>query len=225
MLEKLTSYLSDFIILSGVITIVYCTYEELVKLLARKHVKPAFKPHLKPQNKPVIRLTRTAEKTPLKQTFTVELKDSRVVHELTKSNFKDLLDEFFIATEYLLELWIQHKFNLIITDDLNMHYGKDKNIEGFIRNKAIPDIYIKIKTTKHHRCGILLHEISHHLANKEAKQKNIRTTSHGPLFKKHLRKLFAPLLEDRTYYKKNDELRYHLSNGATRFSPTKDMCV
>ena len=215
------SYFEAFIILLGVLTLCYCTYEEVVKLMAKKPIKPI----LKPQNNPVIRLARTAEKEVLKQTFIVEHKGSKEVNVLTNENFKELLSPYFIAVDYLRDLWLVDPFNLIITDRIQEHYGKKKKVEGFIRNKAIPDIFIKFKTNNKHRCGILLHELSHHLANNEAKQKNVITTSNGPLFKKHIRLLFKPLLEDRTYFKKNEEMRYHLTYEANRFTPTKDLCI
>ena len=145
--------------------------------------------------------------------------------ELTSENFKELLAPYFIAVHYLQELWIQNKFNLIITDNLTKYYGKDIKLEGFIRHNDIPDIYIKAKTSRHHRTGILLHEISHQIVCLVSKQKNVRIAPHGPLFKKHLKLLFAPLLKDRTYYRKHNELSYHLAYEATRFTPTKDMCV
>jgi hypothetical protein len=196
-------------------------YDKIAKLFVNKPVKQAFKPHLKP----AIRLARTVEKAPLKQSFTVEQKSSKEVNVLTKENFKELLSPYFIAIDYLLKLWIDNPYHLIITDLLPLHFGKDIKLEGFIRNKDIPHIYIKAKTSKHHRTGILLHELSHNLANKEAKQKNVKIQSHGKEFKRHMRILFKPLLEDRTYYKKNEELSYHLKYETTKFTPTKDQCA
>ena len=196
-------------------------YDKIAKLFVNKPVKPV----LKHPYKPLVQLVRTAEKTPLKQSFTIEVKGTKVVHELTKSNFKDLLDEFFIATEYLLELWIQHKFNLIITDKLKTHYGKDKDLNGFIRHRQIPEIYIKAKATNKFKTGILIHEISHLRVSLDAKQKNKKFESHGKEFKRHLKILFAPLLVDKTYYRKHHELSYHLTYEANRFTPTKDQCA
>ena len=196
-------------------------YDIIAKLFEKKPIKPI----LNHQNKPVIRLVRTTEKEVLKQTFTVEQKGFKEVNVLTSENFKELLSPYFIAVDYLLELWIQNKFNLIITDRIQEHYGKDIKLEGFIRNKAIPEIYIKLKTTQKHRLGVLLHELAHHKANMEAKLKNVRICSHGPEFKRHMRILFKPLLEDKTYYKKHQELSYHLTYEARKYSPAKDMCI
>lgn len=219
------SHFETFALFLGALTIVYCTYEEVVKRLAKEPEKPAVKPPVKPQYNPAIRLVRTAKKAALEQTFTVELKGSKEVKVLTKDNFKELLSEYFIATEYILKLWLEHPFNLILTDNLQKHFGKDIKLEGFIRHNDIPEIFIKAKTSRHHRTGILLHEISHQMVCLVSKQKNVRYQSHGPLFNKHLKLLFAPLLKDRTYYRKHHELSYHLSHEANRFTPTKDMCV
>lgn len=218
------SYFEAFALFLGALTIVYCTYEEVVKFLAKEPVKPAVKPPVT-QNKPSDTIVQPVVKKVLYLRFEVEIKGSNEVKELTSENFKELLAPYFIAVHYLQELWIQNKFNLIITDNLTKYYGKDIKLEGFIRHNDIPDIYIKAKTSRHHRTGILLHEISHQMVCMEAKQKNVRYQSHGPLFKKHLKLLFAPLLKDRTYYRKHHELSYHLAYEATRFTPTKDQCI
>jgi hypothetical protein len=225
MLLQLGLFLIALFIFVILLSIIAFLYDRIAKLIAKKPVKPALKPHLRHPGNPVIRLTRTNHLEVLKQTFTVEQKSSKEVNVLTKENFKELLSPYFIAVDYLLELWIQNKFNLIITDDLNKYYGKDKMLEGLIRNKAIPDIYIKLKTSQNHRCGILLHELSHNLANKEAKQKNVKIQSHGKEFKRHLKLLFAPLLVDKTYYNKHHELSYHLTYETRKYSPAKDLCV
>ena len=220
MLLQLGLFLLALIIFVILLSINVFLYDKIAKLFEKKPIKPV----LKAQIKPVIRLASTAEKEVLKQAFTVEVKGSKEVKVLTNENFKDLLSEYFVAVDYLLELWLEHPFNLIITDRIQEHYGKEKTINGFIRFKQIPEIYIQASTTCKHRTGILIHELSHLLSYKEAEQKNIRTTSHGPLFKKHLRILFKPLLEDKTYYKKHHELSYLLSYEANRFTPTKDLC-
>jgi hypothetical protein len=219
------SNLEAFSLLVGVLTVIYCTYEEVVKRLAKEPVKTAVKPHLRHPGKPVIRLARTAENVALKQTFTVEIKGSKDLKVLTKENFKELLSPYFIAVDYLRELWLEHPFNLIITDDLIRHYGKNKDLNGFIRYRRISEIYIKASTSSKHRTGVLIHEIAHLRAEKDAQQKKIHITSHGKEFKRHMRILFKPLLEDRTYYKKNEELSYHLKYETTRFTPTRDQCA
>ncbi len=221
----MNSFLTPLSLVVGALTLSFCTYEEVLKRLAKEPVKPAAKPPIKPENKPAIRLARTTEKEVLNQIFTVEQKGSKEVNVLTSENFKELLSPYFIAVDYLHELWLQDPFNLIITDRIQEHYGKDIKLEGFIRNKAIPDIYIKLKTTQKHRLGVLLHELAHHKANMEAKLKNVPISSHGPEFKRHLRLLFAPLLVDNTYYKKHNELSYHLTYEARKYSPAKDMCI
>jgi hypothetical protein len=218
------SYLETFALFLGALTVSYCTYEEILKRLTNRPVKTAVKPHVKHQIMPSSITAQPAIKKVINQRFEVEIKDSKVVHELTSENFKELLSPYFIAVDYLLELWTLHKFNLIITDRIQEHYGKEKTINGFIRFRQIPEIYIKASTTSKHRTGILIHELSHLLSYKEAIQKNIRTTSHGPLFKKHLRLLFKPLLVDKTYYKKHHELSYHLTYEARKYSPAKDLC-
>lgn len=219
------SYLETFSLFLGALTLSYCTYEEVVKRLAKKPGKPAIKPSLKPPNKPSVTIAQPVVKKVLHLRFEVEIKDSKEVHKLTKENFKELLSPYFIAVDYLRELWLVDPFNLTVTDRIQEHYGKEKKVEGFIRNKAIPDIFIKFKTNNKHRCGILLHELAHHQANKEAKLKNVRICSHGKEFKRHLRLLFAPLLVDKTYYKKHHELSYHLTYEANRFTPTRDQCA
>jgi hypothetical protein len=54
---------------------------------------------------------------------------------------------------------------------------------------------------------------------------NVKIQYHGPEFKRHMRILFKPLLEDKTYYKKHHELSYHLKYEARKYSPAKDLCV
>jgi hypothetical protein len=219
------SHFETFALFLGALAIVYCTYEEVVKRLAKEPEKPSIKPSLRPQNKASDIIAQPVANKPLYLRFEVEIKDSKVVHELTNENFKELLSPYFIAVDYLLELWIFHPFNLIITDRLPLHFGKYIKLEGFIRHNDIPDIYIKAKTSRHHRTGILLHEISHQMVCLVSKQKNVRIAPHGPLFKKHLKLLFAPLLKDRTYYRKHHELSYHLKYESNRHTPTRDMCV
>lgn len=219
------SHFETFVLLLGALTVSYCVYEKVVKRLAHEPVKPVFKPYLKPQNNPVIRLVRIAEKATLEQTFTFELKGSKEVKELNASNFKELLSPYFIAVNYLQELWNQNKFNIIITEDLIRHYGKNKDLNGFIRYRQIPEIYIKASTSSKHRTGVLIHEIAHLRAQQEAKLKNVSICSHGPEFKRHLKLLFQPLLVDKTYYIKHNELSYHLKYEVNRFTPTKDQCA
>jgi hypothetical protein len=187
--------------------------------------KPTQQSDIQHKNKPVVRLSTAARKEVAPNLFTLDVKGTEVVHVLTQSAFKLLLSDYFVAVDYLLHLWLEHPFNLIITDDLKKHFGKDISIEGFIRYSEIPDIYIRAKTTKKHRTGIILHEIGHQLAYLEAKSKNVQIKSHGKEFKRHLRLLFAPLLIDKTFYKKNEELIYHLRYETRRYSPAKDLCV
>jgi hypothetical protein len=221
MLLQFGLFFIALIIFLILLSIIAFLYDSIAKLFKKKPIKPV----LKHQNKSVIRLAKTAEKEALKQTFTVEHKGSKEVQKLTNENFKELLSPYFIAVDYLLELWTLHKFNLIITDNLTRHYGKKKNIEGFIRFKQIPEIYIKASTTCKHRTGILIHEIAHLRSEQEAKLNKAIIQDHGKEFKRHLKLLFAPLLVDRTYYKKHHELSYHLSYEANRFTPTKDLCA
>jgi hypothetical protein len=219
------SHFETFALFLGALTVVYCTYDEVVKRLAKEPEKPETKPHIRPQNKQSGTVAQPVVKKALYQRFEVDNKGSKEVKQLTSENFEELLSGYFIATDYLLQLWIEHPFNLILTDNLQKHFGKDIKLEGFIRHNDIPDIFIKLKASSKFKTGILLHELSHNLANKEAKQKNIRTTSHGPLFKKYMRLLFKPLLLDKTYYRKHHELSYHLAYESNRHTPTRDMCV
>jgi hypothetical protein len=221
----LTPFLTPLSLFLGALTVSYCTYEEVDKLLTKKPGKPAIKPSVKHQIKPVIRLARTTHLEVLKHTITVEMKGSKEVKVLTFENFKELLSPYFIATEYLLELWIQQPFNLIITDKIQTHYGKDKGLNGFIRFRQIPEIYINASSTSKHKTAVLIHEIAHQRADKEGKLKKVKIQDHGKEFKRHMRILFNPLLEDRTYYKKNEELSYHLKYDSNKHTPTRDMCV
>lgn len=219
------SFLTPLSLVIGALTVSYCTYEEVIKFLAKEPRKPAVNPLVKPQNKPVIRLARTVHLEVLNQIFTVELKSSKEAKVLTKENFKELLSPYFIAVDYLLQLWIEHPYNLIITDKIQVHYGKKKTINGFIRFRQIPEIYIKASTTCKHRTGILIHEIAHDRCMREAKLKNVIFQNHGKEFKRHMRILFAPLLVDKTYYKKHHEVSYHLTYETNRFTPTRDQCA
>ncbi len=221
MLLQFGLFLIALIIFVILLSIIVFLYDRIAKLFEKKPIKPV----LKPQNKPVIQSPRTTHLEVKNQTFTVETKGSREEKELTNENFKELLSPYFIAVDYLLELWILHKFNLTITNDLTRHYGKNKDLNGFIRFRLIPEIYINASTNRKHRTAVLIHEIAHLRAEKEAKQKKIHITSHGKEFKRHMRILFKPLLVDRTYYKKNEELSYHLTFEANRFTPTKDLCI
>ena len=219
------SYFEVFILVLGALTIVYCTYEEVVKRLDKEPVKPAAKTPIRHQNKRYDPVAQPVAKKPLCQRFELEIKGTKVVKELTSENFKELLSPYFIATEYLLELWIQHPFNLIITDKIQTHYGKDKGLNGFIRFRQIPEIYINASSTSKHKTAVLIHEIAHDRCMREAKLKKVKIQSHGKEFKRHMKLLFQPLLVDKTYYRKHNELSYHLAYEATRFTPTKDMCV
>lgn len=219
------SHFETFALFLGALTVGYCTYEEVLKRLAKEPVKPAVKPPIKHQVKPSDTIVKPVAKNALHQRFEVENKNSKVLHDLTSESFKELLSEYFIATEYLLQLWIEHPFNLILTDNLQKHFGKDIKLEGFIRHNDIPDIYLKLKTTRKHRTGVLLHELAHYRANTEAKKKNVKIQSHGKEYKRHMKLLFQPLLVDNTHYRKHNELSYHLAYEANRFTPTRDMCV
>jgi hypothetical protein len=219
------SHFETFALFLGALTIVYCTYEEVVKRLAKEPEKPSIKPSLRPQNKASDIIAQPVANKPLYLRFEVENKGSKEVKELTSENFQELLSEYFIATEYILQLWLEHPFNLILTDNLQKHFGKDIKLEGFIRHNDIPDIYLKLKTTRKHRTGVLLHELAHYRANTEAKKKNVKIQSHGKEYKRHMKLLFQPLLVDNTHYRKHNELSYHLAYEANRFTPTRDMCV
>ena len=202
-------------------SIIAFLYDRIAKLIEKKPIKPV----LEHQIKPVIRFVRTTEKEVLKQTFTVEQKGFKEVNVLTSENFKELLSPYFIAVDYLRELWLVDPFNLIITDRIQEHYGKKKTINGFIRFRQIPEIYIKASTTSKHRTGILIHEIAHQRSEQEAKLNKAIIQDHGKEFKRHMRILFKPLLVDKTYYKKHHELSYHLAYEARKYSPAKDICI
>jgi hypothetical protein len=219
------SHFETFALFLGALTVGYCAYEEVVKRLAKEPEKPAAKTPIRHQNKRYDPVAQPVAKKPLCQRFELEIKGSNKVKELTSENFKELLSHYFIAVDYLQELWLQHKFNLIITNDLKKYYGKDKALNGFIRYRQIPEIYIKASTSSKHRTGVLIHEIAHLKAQQDARLKNVSICSHGPEFKRHMKLLFQPLLVDKTYYRKHHELSYHLSNEANRFTPTRDMCV
>jgi hypothetical protein len=221
MLLQLGLFLIALIIFVILLSINVFLYDRIAKLCEKKPIKPV----LKPQNKPVIRLARTAEKEVINQIFTVEIKGSKDLKVLTKENFKELLSPYFIAVDYLLQLWLESPFNLIITDRIQEHYGKEKTINGFIRFRQIPEIYIKASTTSKHRTGILIHEIAHQRSEQEAKLKKAKIQDHGKEFKRHMRILFKPLLVDKTYYKKHHELSYHLAYEARKYSPAKDICI
>jgi hypothetical protein len=221
MLYQFGLFLTALLILIILLAIITLVYDLLAKLL---EMKPEIS-IVKPQNKTSGTITQPVVKKVLYLRFEVENKALMEVKELTNENFKELLSPYFIAVDYLLELWIFHPFNLIITDRIPLHFGKDIKLEGFIRHNDVPEIFIKAKATKKFKTGILIHEISHQLAYLDAQQRNIRTTSHGPLFKKHMRLLFKPLLLDNTYYKKHNELSYHLSYEPRKYSPAKDLCM
>ncbi len=220
MLFQLGLFLIALFIFVILLSIIVFLYDRIAKLFEKKPIKPV----LKPENKPVLRLTRIAEKEVLKQTITVEHKGSKEVNVLTSENFKELLSPYFIAVDYLRDLWLEHPFNLNITDKIQEHYGKKKTINGFIRFRQIPEIYIKLKASNKFKTAVLIHEIAHQRSFQDSMLNNVKIQYHGPEFKRHMRILFKPLLVDRTYYKKNVELSYHLKFEANRFSPNEDMC-
>jgi hypothetical protein len=89
------SNLEAFALLVGVLTIVYCSYDEVVKRLARRPIKSLNKP----QNKLIGKIDQPILKEVFKFKFIVEIDGSKVVRDLHGSNFKELLSDYFIATE------------------------------------------------------------------------------------------------------------------------------
>jgi len=151
--------------------------------------------------------------------FSVEANGIKNVKSLTQANFKTLLAEYFVATEYLFELWSQHPFHLTINDDLHLHYGRPKDCLGFIRSGEISDIYVLTSVSEKQKTGILIHEIAHDRAYREAKAKQIKIQAHGKEFKRHLNHLFAPLLVNDKHFVKHKEISKHLRYEARKYSP------
>ncbi len=156
--------------------------------------------------------------------FSVETNGKKNVRELTHSTFKALISEYFVATDYLFELWKQHPFHLTINDDLHLNYGRPQNCIGFIKGSETSEIYVITGVSPKQKTGILIHEIAHDRAFREAKANQIKIQNHGKEFKRHLNHLFAPLLVNDTHFMKHKEISKHLRYKARKFSPPLSIC-
>ena len=156
--------------------------------------------------------------------FSVEANGQKSVRELTHANFKTLISTYFIAPDYLYELWKQHPFHLTINDDLHKQYGRPKDCLGFIRSGEISEIYVISGVSHKQKTGILIHEIAHDRAFREARAKQIKIQNHGKEFKRHLNQLFAPLLVNDTHFMKHKEISKHLKYQARKYSPLMSIC-
>ena len=156
--------------------------------------------------------------------FSVELNGIKQVSHLTEQTFVELMKNYFIGIEYLLELWKQHPFHITINDDLHANYGRPEDAIGFIISGNISAIYVKVVASKKHATGILIHEIAHDRAFREARSKNIKIQNHGKEFKYHLKKLFEPLLADETHYTNYQAISRHLRYHACKHSPLLAIC-
>lgn len=143
---------------------------------------------------------------------------------LTQANFKTLLSEYFVATDYLFELWSQHPFHLTINDDLHSNYGRPKDCLGFIKSGEMSEIFILTGVSQKQKTGILIHEIAHDRAFREARGKQMKIQAHGKEFKRHLNHLFAPLLVNDKHFIKNKEISKHLRYEARKYSPPLRIC-
>lgn len=217
-------YLEAFTLFGGVLTVIYCTYEEVVKRLAKKPAKTAVKLPIRHQNKTSITIAQPVVKKVLYQRFEVEIKGTKVVQELTSENFKELLSEYFIAVEYLFKLWSQHPFHLTINDDLHLHYGRPKDCLGFIKSGEISEIFVLNGVSQKQKTGILIHEIAHDRAFREARANKLKIPAHGKEFKRHLNRLFAPLIINDEYFSKYKDIGKHLRYDARKYSPPMCLC-
>ena len=151
--------------------------------------------------------------------FSVETNGKKNSGPLTQANFKTLLSEYFVATDYLFDLWSQHPFHLTINDDLHSNYGRPKDCLGFIKSGEISEIFILTGVSQKQKTGILIHEIAHDRAFREARTKQIKIQNHGKEFKRHLNHLFAPLLVNDKHFIKHKEISKHLRYEARKYSP------
>lgn len=184
-------------------------------------------PAIKPNERP-IHLQKNKEVRPVLHRqptfrFSVETNGVKNVRSLTHSNFKAEISAYFVATDYLFELWSQHPFHLTINDDLTLHYGRPKESLGFIRSGETSEIFVISWVSEKQKTGILLHEIAHDRAYREAKAKQIKIQGHGKEFKRHLNRLFAPLLINDKHFVKHKEISKHLRYEARKYSPPLSM--
>ena len=173
------------------------------------------------QNRKDFRTTQQQQQT---FRFSVEANGKKNGGPLTQANFKILLSEYFVATDYLLDLWSQHPFHLTINDDLHSNYGRPKDCLGFIKSGEISEIFILTGVSQKQKTGILIHEIAHDRAFREARAKQIKIQNHGKEFKRHLNHLFAPLLVNDEHFIKHKEISKHLRYEARKYSPPLRIC-
>ena len=213
MLQKIEYFFEGYIVVALLIIAYYWLKEKFAKksLQAIKTIK-----------KP-IQLQKTKDLRPISQQqtlrFSVETNGQKNVAPLTKAKFNTLLTEYFVATEYLFELWSQYPFHLTINDDLHLHYGRPKNCLGFIKSGEISEIFVVTSVSQKQKTSILLHEIAHDRAFREARGKQIKIQAHGKEFKRHLNKLFAPLLINDQHFMQHKEISKHLRYEARKYSP------
>ena len=213
MLQKIEYFFEGYIVVALLIIAYYWLKEKFAKksLQAIKTIK-----------KP-IQLQKTKDLRPISQQqtlrFSVETNGQKNVAPLTKAKFNTLLTEYFVATEYLFELWSQYPFHLTINDDLHLHYGRPKNCLGFIKSGEISEIFVVTSVSQKQKTSILLHEIAHDRAFREARGKQIKIQAHGKEFKRHLNKLFAPLLINDQHFMQHKDISKHLRYEARKYSP------
>jgi len=185
-------------------------------------------PPAKKTNEKLIQLQKNKDLRPVPKhqtlRFSVEANGVKNVMPLTQANFKTLLSKYFVATEYLFELWSQHPFHLTINDDLHLHYARPKDCLGFIRSGEISEIFVLTSVSQKQKTGILLHEIAHDRAFREARGKQVKIQAHGKEFKRHLNHLFAPLLVNDQHFMQHKEISKHLRYEARKYSPPLSIC-
>ena len=167
---------------------------------------------------------RTTQQQQQSLRFSVEANGKKNGGPLTQANFKTLISEYFVATDYLFDLWSQHPFHLTINDDLHSNYGRPKDCLGFIKSGEISEIFILTGVSQKQKTGILIHEIAHDRAFREARTKQIKIQNHGKEFKRHLNHLFAPLLVNDKHFIKHKEISKHLRYEARKYSPPLRIC-
>lgn len=185
-------------------------------------------PPTKKTNEKLVQLPKAKDLRPVPQQqsfrFSVEANGKKNGGPLTQANFKTLLSEYFVATDYLFDLWSQHPFHLTINDDLHSNYGRPKDCLGFIKSGEISEIFILTGVSQKQKTGILIHEIAHDRAFREARAKQMKIQAHGKEFKRHLNKLFAPLLVNDQHFIQHKEISKHLRYEARKYSPPMGIC-
>lgn len=185
-------------------------------------------PPAKKTNEKLVQLPKAKDLRPVPQQqsfrFSVETNGKKNMRPLTQTNFKTLISEYFVATDYLFNLWSQYPFHLTINDDLHSNYGRPKDCLGFIKSGEISEIFILTGVSQKQKTGILIHEIAHDRAFREARGKQMKIQAHGKEFKKHLNKLFAPLLVNDKHFIKHKEISKHLRYEARKYSPPMGIC-